>query len=64
MKETPKGYWIEGNKWISNYARKRSAYPTKEEAWESFKCRKERQVSILKMQLRIAEMVNRLQQPE
>jgi len=46
IKETPKGYWISGsfgsNKhWVSKTAKKRYAYPTKEEAAISFKRRSE-----------------------
>lgn len=43
MSETPKGWWInvDGKKtWISKTAKKRYAYPTREEALESFRCRK------------------------
>jgi hypothetical protein len=57
LKTTPKGYWIAyrgSEKWISNYSKKRFAYPTKEEALESFKYRKKRQIRILKSQLRVA----------
>lgn len=50
-KETPKGYWIEdfiiGKKWVSKTARKRFAYPTKQEALEGFIKRSERYASIL-----------------
>ena len=65
-KETPQGYWIgwgryapdylRGNsRWVSKTGRKRYAYPTKEEAMTSFLARKEKQVKILKAQLRKAE---------
>ena len=43
------------NKWISKTSRKRFAYPTKEEALESFKMRKQRQIPILKAQLECAK---------
>jgi len=67
IKETPKGYWIDlfpdmgwnEKKWVSSTAKKRYAYPTKEEALSSFIARKERQIEILKAQLsnaRIAHM--------
>ena len=38
-------------KWISKTSRKRFAYPTKEEALDSFKMRKKRQIPILEGQL-------------
>lgn len=58
IRETPKGYWINayGEKWISKTAKKRFAYPTEEEALESFKARKKRQIEILEYQLRNARM--------
>lgn len=60
-RETPKGYWVrlpyvyKGEKWVSNYAKKRFAYPTKREALVSFIARKRRQLLILKYQLEKAE---------
>jgi hypothetical protein len=66
VKETPCGYWVtpmiifyhpDGKidyklcKWVSKTSRKRFAYPTKEEAWESFKYRKNRQKQLLTKQL-------------
>lgn len=60
-KETPKGYWIGyGNfyfglrshsRWVSKTSRKRYAYPTKEEALDSYIKRTERRIKILKTQL-------------
>ena len=48
VSETPKGVWIgyialptEKWKWVSNTARKRFAYPTKEEALDAYIARKE-----------------------
>lgn len=49
-KQTPKGYWVSwfpGDdrkmwKWVSATARKRYCYPTREEAWESFRIRTSR----------------------
>lgn len=63
FKETPKGYWIrktwdtkaEYKRWVSKTAKKRYAYPTKEEAMIAFKARKKRQVQILKANIEIAE---------
>jgi len=69
LKETPCGYWIVDRyyrdelvhwtgsvkKWVSKTSRKRFAYPTKEEAMTSFKARKNRQISILKYQIKNAE---------
>jgi len=70
VKETPCGWWIEpksdfwnmrGKKrWVSKTARKRFAYPTKEEALVNFKARKRRQIGILKAQLFGAETEQRL----
>lgn len=64
IKETPKGYWIEGKCWISKTSKKRYAHPTKEEAWKSFKARKARQIKILKTRLAYAEEAARLTQPD
>jgi len=62
IKETPKGYWIgymdyndKPTCWVSKTAKKRYAYPTKQEAWDSFKARKARQVNILTKKLDIAK---------
>lgn len=54
LRETPCGYWIlddRKEKWVSNYSRKRFCYPTKEEAWHNFKCRKKRQLKLLRGQV-------------
>lgn len=61
-KETPKGYWIghgyyapdvlRGNStWVSKTAKKRYAYPTKEEALTNYIKRTEYRIRILKSQL-------------
>ena len=58
-RETPKGWWIAWDtyidkkywKWVSKTSRKRFAYPTREEAWTSFRLRKDRQNAILQQQL-------------
>ena len=63
IKETPKGYWItytwdkkqEYKRWVSSSARKRFAYPTKEEAMIAFIARKKRQITILKGQIEIVQ---------
>jgi len=66
-KETPKGYWIgygypwDGllkghSRWVSKTARKRFAYPTKEEALTNYIKRTERRVKILKAQLLRSEI--------
>jgi hypothetical protein len=50
VRETPCGYWIlkfNKEKWIPKNSRKRFCYPTKEEAWHNFKCRKKKQLQIL-----------------
>ena len=66
VKETPKGYWISYDhnykeevpwmkkRWVSKTTRKRYAYPTKEEALENYKARKNRQIKILKSRLEVA----------
>ena len=61
VRTTPKGYWISipysfKLKWVSSEAKKRFAYPTKEEALQSFRARKRRQVAILSYQLERAKM--------
>lgn len=66
VRETPCGWWIHHDKhydsysfirpvWVSKTARKRYAYPTREEALESFRRRKQRQIQILKFHLHKAE---------
>ena len=60
FKETPKGYWIgyghfgklhsSWTKWVSKTARKRYAYPTKEEALVNFKARTKKRMEILHYQ--------------
>lgn len=66
FKETPKGYWIGygnysvgypiGNlksnaHWVSKTAKKRYAYPTKEEALNNYIKRTERRIKILQYQI-------------
>lgn len=58
LKETPCGVWIGyggGRKFVLQGARKQFAWPTKEEAIESFHARKRAQVRILSSLLRQAE---------
>jgi hypothetical protein len=63
VKETKKGYWIKeslfgmshGKRWVSKTSVKRYAYPTKEEALQSFIKRKERQIRILTSRLNVAQ---------
>lgn len=53
-KHTSKGVWINDfghRRFVLNSARKRFAHPTKEEALESFRARKKRQIKILTRQL-------------
>jgi hypothetical protein len=53
-RHTPKGVWLRvwgHEKWVSATAKKRYAYPTQEEARESFIARKKRQILILSNQL-------------
>jgi len=70
LKETPKGYWIKPiwdismtrdfktchRKWVSKTAKKRFAYPTKEEAIVNFKTRKKRQIQILTAKINNAKI--------
>ena len=59
---TPKGGWI-GTRWdpkrrfVLASGRKRYAYPTREEAWISFRWRKEKQRQILLRQLEFVDAV-------
>jgi hypothetical protein len=59
LRETKKGVWIgydeEGKRFVLNDARKRYACPTVEEALESLKARKHRQIRILQGQLENAK---------
>lgn len=62
LKDTPKGVWLRRrfgskNKWVSKTSKKRYAYPTKQEATESFLARKNRQIAILQSQLEHAKEV-------
>lgn len=70
-KETPKGYWIgfgynsSGNiksnaRWVSKTAKKRYAYPTKEEALNNFLQRTKRRKQILESQLRTVDTILKL----
>jgi hypothetical protein len=54
-KRTPKGAWIEGDKFVLLSARKKYACETIEEAIESFRQRKKRQIKLLETQLRKAK---------
>lgn len=65
IKETPKGYWVGfcpykpqydnwkyiWKKWIPKKAKKRFAYPTKEEALNNYILRTERRINILNKQI-------------
>lgn len=76
IRETPKGFWIKDpddhnwvgreqkERWVSNYTKKRFAYPTKEEAWLSFIRRKERQRKILLGQLQNIVSILEVAHPE
>lgn len=63
LRETPKGYWItidstyfySWKKWISKDSRKRYAYPTKEEALNSFIIRKKKQIKHCERDMRNAK---------
>ena len=66
--ETPKGYWIgmfgAKDKWVSKTCKKRFAYPTKDEAWDSFQARKTRQIEILEHQITRAKIARGSKRPE
>lgn len=78
IKETPCGYWViskefEHNidndewvqrhkKWVSSTGTKRLCYPTREEAFRSFKARSRRRLSYAKRTLNLAEQAMRLAQ--
>lgn len=68
LKYTQRGVWLDyyggGKKFVLNEARKRFACPTKEEALESFRARKKRQIKILKAQLHSACRALELQPDE
>lgn len=54
LRETPCGYWIldgKKEKWVGKTSMRRFCYPTKKEAWHNFKCRKKKQIQLLKSQL-------------
>ena len=74
LSHTKKGVWVvwkissfigseKEKKFILKDARKRHACPTKEEALESYKARKKRQIRILKSQLKYAEKALELVEP-
>lgn len=60
VSETPCGYWIRqryGNKfWVSKTARKRYAYPTKQEALANYIARTKRYIQILSSRLDSAKV--------
>jgi hypothetical protein len=55
-KRTKKGVWIEGRRFVLLSGRKRYAFPTQQEALDSFIARKKRQILLLTNQLRDAEI--------
>ncbi len=67
VKETPCGHWVkspcdERKRWVSKTTLKRFCYPTKDEAFLSFRCRKGRQIQILQNRLKFAEASIQLEQ--
>jgi hypothetical protein len=65
---TPKGAhvtfaWHFDDRWIATSGRKRYAYPTMAEAWDSYRARKRCQCDHLKRQLLRAEAAFALEQP-
>jgi hypothetical protein len=68
LKETLKGYWVgygslsEGSlrgqgRWVSKTAKKRYAYPTKEEALKNFTKRTEKRLKIAEETVRLCKIV-------
>ena len=59
LRGTRSGKWIRDSKgserWVSNYSKKRFAYPTKEEALVNFIKRTERHIMLAKYNLECAE---------
>ena len=58
VKETPKGYWVISSyipdskkRWVSKTSTKRYCYPTKEEAFNSYKIRKNRHLQHIRKQM-------------
>lgn len=68
LRKTPCGIkieqWSGKERFIHEFAKKKFAWPTKEEALISFRARKKRQISILKAQLRKAELALTLEPDE
>lgn len=68
-RETPCGVWLADecgvslNRWVSKTSRKKYAFPTKEEAWESFIARKTKQRRLLFAQLQRVEALLELPAP-
>jgi hypothetical protein len=68
-KETPCGVWLAYesglslNRWVSKTSRKKYAFPTKEEAWDSFIARKTKQRRLLFAQLQRVEALLELPAP-
>lgn len=60
-KETPQGYWYSQKgsmkqRWTSKTARRRYAYPTKEEALQNFIYRQKTSISLGKWHIRFSEL--------
>lgn len=62
LKETPKGVWLDApssdwkdRRFVNRSSRKRFACPTIEEAIESYKARKRRQIGIMKSRIKMVE---------
>lgn len=78
LQETPRGYWViesyqamwpaeiqeKKRRWVSKDSRKRYCYPSKEQAWESFKIRCQWRVTHLERQLEVAKAAAQLSTPE
>lgn len=64
IKETPKGYWIKKygehkypwtkKRFVLKKSKRRYAYPTKEEAWNSYRIRAQKRIWYLRRQLAVA----------
>ena len=77
LRKTPKGFWIRDvfhnnrpdhprrhERWVSDYSKKRFAYPTKKQAWGSFIKRKQRHLAILRAKVRDIETLLEWSHPE
>jgi hypothetical protein len=68
VKDNPKSHWIRDRdgfcRRVSKTSKKRFAHPTKDEAWLSFRKRKEAQMRIYREKLRRAQVAYSLPRPD